>query len=238
MNHWWRRPTEQYRGLDIRCAPGVHAAALAALRPHLQEDARICDLASGTGAFAARLIDHGHRHLRCVDRDVAHFGLREVPCSPVDLDGRFADRLDGPYDAVTAIEIIEHLSSPLAFLREVRALLRDGGIALISTPNVGEWTSRIKFLLRGELRYFDESQYRYQRHLSPLLPNLVPFFFDEAGLSVLSLHTAGSFDGPLRHATVGSIGRGAAALRRQPSMTGDCLLIVARAIAQRQAEAA
>jgi SAM-dependent methyltransferase len=199
------------------------------LLPVLGSGARIADLASGSGAFVARLSDAGFSNLTSVERDVTQYLYSPVPCMALDLECPFAEHLGGSFDAVSAIEIIEHLSNPIAFLREIRALLREGGHVLISTPNICEWTGRVKFLVSGKLRYFDSAQYRFQRHVSPLLPNLVPEIFGEAGLEVLKVDTAGSFDGWLRVATVGAVGRCLAALDPSGAWSGECLVILARA---------
>jgi len=39
------------------------------------------------------------------------------------------------FDVVLSFEVIEHLKSHRAYLREIRRVLKDGGILLISTPN-------------------------------------------------------------------------------------------------------
>ncbi|HEY2844667.1 MAG TPA: class I SAM-dependent methyltransferase [Bryobacteraceae bacterium] len=38
--------------------------------------------------------------------------------------------------AITAIDLIEHLSDPAAFLREIRKRLRPGGVVYLETPNI------------------------------------------------------------------------------------------------------
>jgi len=43
------------------------------------------------------------------------------------------------FDVVTMWEVIEHLPHPLTTLREVRDLLRPGGLLMLSTPNTGHW---------------------------------------------------------------------------------------------------
>lgn len=228
MTALWRRRSEPYDGLEVRCAPGVHERCAALVRLHAPPPARILDLAAGSGAFLARLRDAGYRNLAGVERDLAAYALSEVPCRPLDLDQPFATALTDRYDLVTAIEIIEHLSSPIGFLREARKLLAPGGLVVVSTPNVAEWQSRIRFLWSGRPRYFDEAQYRFQRHITPVLPALVPFMLEEAGFELVTMTTAGSFDGPLRRLTLGAAASVIASLRGDPLALGDCLVVIAR----------
>jgi SAM-dependent methyltransferase len=42
---------------------------------------------------------------------------------------------DTPYDAIAAMEVIEHMTDPHDFLRSVRSKLSDTGILILSTPN-------------------------------------------------------------------------------------------------------
>lgn len=42
---------------------------------------------------------------------------------------------DRAFDAVTAIEVIEHLDDPAAGLREIHRVLRDGGACALTTPD-------------------------------------------------------------------------------------------------------
>ncbi len=57
--------------------------------------------------------------------------LQTVPFSPASFDG------------VVAIEVIEHLPDPLAYLRAARALLRPGGTAFLTTPNLWGSSGRL-----------------------------------------------------------------------------------------------
>jgi 2-polyprenyl-3-methyl-5-hydroxy-6-metoxy-1,4-benzoquinol methylase len=46
------------------------------------------------------------------------------------------------FDAITLFEVIEHLASPLALVRECWRILKPGGIILIGTGNSASWTAR------------------------------------------------------------------------------------------------
>lgn len=48
--------------------------------------------------------------------------------------------LDGRYDAVIALELVEHLVDSERFLARVLELLAPGGCAIFSIPNVGHWS--------------------------------------------------------------------------------------------------
>jgi SAM-dependent methyltransferase len=205
----WRRMPGNYRGLTMRCAPGTHEAAMELIREAGVSSGSVLDLASGSGAMLARLKDGGFNDLTAVELDAKKFGLEGVEPRAVDLNGDFAKELGGSsgrrFSLITAIEIIEHLDSPRHFLRECRELLEDSGTLLLTTPNIAEWMGRLKFLLTGTLRYFDDGQYRYNHHVSPLpevqLRNLVT----EVGLEIVASRTAGNFNGVLKMACLAPV---------------------------------
>lgn len=132
---------------------------------------RAADLGSGPGAMAARL-----RAFQCdvlaVDRDLNGFE-GGVPHLLVDFNKPdFASEIGkGQFGLVTAIEVIEHVENPIAFLRNVGALLAPGGVAALTTPNVDSLPARVKFLLTGKIRTMDE--YSEPTHISPVFFDLL-----------------------------------------------------------------
>jgi 2-polyprenyl-3-methyl-5-hydroxy-6-metoxy-1,4-benzoquinol methylase len=197
---WWRRPLEQYDGRLMRCAPGTHQAAADLVLRHVGKDARVLDLASGTGAFLARLRDLGYANLDAVELNVEGFKLEGVTPRAIDLNSAFADQLPHQYGLVSAIEIIEHLDSPRQFLHNVRALVAHGGYVLLTTPNVAHWLGRIRFLISGELRQFQRRDYDYQRHISPITDVQMRLMFEELGFELVEAATAGTFFGAAKRA--------------------------------------
>jgi SAM-dependent methyltransferase len=198
----WRRELGHYDGLIMRCAPGTHEAAAALLLASLKDRPPTLDLASGSGAFLARLRDHGFADLDAVEIDRKAFGFAGIEPRAVDLNGAFAGQIDRRYRLVTALEIIEHLDSPRHFLREVHSLLNPGGHLLLSTPNVANWTGRLRFLLSGEHRQFREHDYHYQRHISPTTDVQIRLMFREIGFRLIDSTVAGSFFGSLKKAVL------------------------------------
>jgi len=58
----------------------------------------------------------------------------------------------GPFDAVVACEVFEHLTDSEDFLGRIRSWLRPGGRAVLSLPNVGHYTV-VEDLLAGRWDY-------------------------------------------------------------------------------------
>lgn len=90
---------------------------------------------------------------------------------------------DGTFDVVTCLEGVEHAHDPFLLLREFARLLRSGGMLILSTPNIHNLRSRLKFLLRGTLFWFDAREVSGIGHV-----NVVPYFIpthilDVAGFS-------------------------------------------------------
>jgi SAM-dependent methyltransferase len=164
--------------IDERAYPGLHDAAFAVLEA---QRGRALDLGTGAGGMAQRLADAGMR-VDAADIDPSYFAAQGVDFHTVDLNApAFADELPGPYDVVTAIEVIEHLENPIAFLRNVARLLAPTGVALLTTPHMESITARGKFLLKGQLRAMDA--WGDPTHISPMFRDLlVNRYLPAAGL--------------------------------------------------------
>jgi SAM-dependent methyltransferase len=119
-NYWFRRHlavyewvAERCRGLevvDMGCGEGYGSAVLARRAP------RIIGVDANPEA-------HEHARLR-YSRPGVRF-VREL-----------IESYEEPCDAVVLLQTIEHVERPAAMLDHLRSLLRPGGVAYVSTPNV------------------------------------------------------------------------------------------------------
>jgi 2-polyprenyl-3-methyl-5-hydroxy-6-metoxy-1,4-benzoquinol methylase len=50
---------------------------------------------------------------------------------------------DATFDAVTLVELLEHLRDPRSLLAECRRILRPGGVMMATTPNGASWTAAV-----------------------------------------------------------------------------------------------
>ncbi len=177
------RHLRAYKGLPIYAAPGLHAAAAALLGTAVANAARVLEFGAGSGAMSLRLADLGFA-VTASDLFAESFQPKHIPFVAADLNGAFAAQWPQGFDAVMALEIIEHLENPREVLRQIRALLPVGGQLVLSTPNIANPVSQALFLRTGQFQWFRDIDYREQGHITPLSPWMLEQTLREAGFVI------------------------------------------------------
>jgi 2-polyprenyl-3-methyl-5-hydroxy-6-metoxy-1,4-benzoquinol methylase len=148
---------------------------------------RALDLGTGPGAMGERLHSLGF-DVVAVDRNAAVYqGSRQFITQ--DLNERNFSVAVGPasFDLIVSVEVIEHVESPINFLTNVAQLLKPGGRAVITTPNVDSLPARLRFLFGGKIRMMDE--YSDPTHISPIFIDLMRRqFLPQARLRIVEHH--------------------------------------------------
>jgi 2-polyprenyl-3-methyl-5-hydroxy-6-metoxy-1,4-benzoquinol methylase len=171
------------QGLQLgeRTVVGLHETLLPKLGD-LSRDTRILDIGCGTGAWMDRLGSQGYTNLHGIDLDTAQFRSRWGTCSQANLD-HDAIGLEGhEFGLITAIELIEHLENPGRLLFHVHRLLTADGCLLVTTPNIESVLCRMRFLLTGKLKQFDEKG--DPTHIYPVLTTCLERILDRYGLVI------------------------------------------------------
>jgi 2-polyprenyl-3-methyl-5-hydroxy-6-metoxy-1,4-benzoquinol methylase len=161
--------------------PGLHEFTASVIARYARPGARMVDLGCGPGAMCERA-EPLRVDIVAVDRNSALYQGKH-PFIALDFDApSFADALGiGAFNLVLAVEVIEHVESPIGFLRNVSRLLAKNGVAVITTPNVDSLPARLKFLLAGRLRMMDK--HSDPTHISPVFADLLMRqFLPRAGL--------------------------------------------------------
>jgi SAM-dependent methyltransferase len=103
---------------------------------------RLLDVGAGTGMLVEEAGRMGYRAegvepSRWLQAQAAAHGL------PVRLGTFPHPECPGPYDVITLIDVIEHVSQPLQLLRAVRTALAPGGVVALVTPDVRSVMARL-----------------------------------------------------------------------------------------------
>ncbi len=152
--------------------------------PSRPADVRLLDVGCSSGAFLGSAVKLGFRAegvepapraaATAIAQGLAVFqGLLH--------DARFAD---ARFDAISLLEVIEHLKDPLSLLVECHRVLRPGGVMLIGTGNAASWSAQA---FGSSWEYFNIE--KHGGHISFFNPDSLAKLASQAGLERVSLHT-------------------------------------------------
>ena len=146
--HWQadecsRTPLEGKTALDVGCGAGLLAEPLARLG------------ADVTGIDASpEVIAVAREHAR-------EMGL--------EIDYRAGDvqQLEGRFDLITAMEVIEHVADPAAFLEALAKRLAPDGLLILSTPNATAWSKLLMITIGEGFGHIPRGTHEFERFISP-----------------------------------------------------------------------
>lgn len=185
-------------------APASHRATNARVLSLLEASGKlkgdVLDLGAGAGYFTGMLsvareglgIAPGAGIEAC-DIQRGAFAAAGVNFKQADLNSGLPYP-DAVFDAVVAIEVMEHTRVPYAALAEIARVLKRGGVLIFSVPNVGHLVSRLNFLATGHYQLYrspstlPENMGRISGHVSPLPYQYWHYGLRLAGFTGISLH--------------------------------------------------
>lgn len=187
---------EEYKGIQEMAAYGLHPRVFKLLMPHLKPGMKVLDFGCGRGAFSQRLADAGMTVDAC-DLDTDQIQATVNKKIKLDLNkAAITDSIPEKYDVVIAMEIIEHLQNPWKYLEDSLTILKPGGIVVLTTPNISNFVSRMRFLMRGSLTAFEKNDLSHG-HITPLSFIQLENMFSSFGLEIMTKGYAG--DIPIFH---------------------------------------
>jgi 2-polyprenyl-3-methyl-5-hydroxy-6-metoxy-1,4-benzoquinol methylase len=98
----------------------------------------------------------------------------------VDLDSAQWSITDATADVVTAVETIEHLNNPWAFMRHLAAIAKPGGLVIVTTPNQLSLLSLLTLVWKRRFSAFQDAH--FPTHRTALLESDLARAARESGL--------------------------------------------------------
>ena len=124
---------------------GLEDVGFSSLERGSFDERRFLDIGCATGMLLEDLRDRGGGDVYGVEvcRESVQYGRKKRGLRIFNGTLRQAEFPEEIFDVAHASHLIEHIDEPVSFMEEIRRVLKPGGYAIISTPNIGGLQSRI-----------------------------------------------------------------------------------------------
>lgn len=145
-----------------------------------EKKGRVLDLGCGDGDYSVRLKELGF-DVKAADLDIARFkNSGKIDFQECDVSKKlpFAD---SSFDYILLAEVVEHLKNPYDVIREIGRVLKKEGKLVLSTPNVLNMKSRMRYLIEGSYEFFREPLLEQSHNPKEVIFNLhvIPWRYHE-----------------------------------------------------------
>ena len=159
---------------------------------------KILDIPCGKGEISNKLINDGFEVISS-DISCQVNNLKSINFLIADLNKMLPFK-DGSFQNIACVEGIAHLENPFHTARELRRVISTNGLLVITTPNIQNIGSRIRFLMTGGFNYFKRPYHRRARpsgyvHINPIAFYEIMFILSDAGFKIEKVFTDRSRSG-------------------------------------------
>jgi SAM-dependent methyltransferase len=161
----------------------------------------LLDAPTGQGALTRRFLESG-KTVTAGDIDLGKFRLDREGTHPdlelvrLDLSAPDLPVGKGRYDIAVCVEGIEHLENQWNLVRNLNRALAPGGHLVLTTPNILNFRSRLRYLSEGRYEFFKRPLVVGRstphdlgtHHIAPVSYFELQFILESLGFAILSLH--------------------------------------------------
>jgi len=163
--HWQcdecsRTPLEGKTALDVGCGAGLLTEPLARLG------------AKVTG------IDASPEVIAVAREHAGSMGLE------IDFRSGDVQEFDGSYDLITAMEVIEHVADPPAFVNALAKRVAPNGLLILSTPSATGWSKLLMITVGEGLGQIPRGTHEFEKFIAP---GRMKALLGDAGLKCLDV---------------------------------------------------
>ena len=172
------------------------------LKPEINHSLRLLDIGCGTGGFLEHAKSSGVE-LYGFDASKAQseYAIKRFPnvryarsCSEYLVEHGDRKLL---FDVITLWDVIEHIRNPLDYLREIREVIRPGGLVYISTPNglAKLWKRKLYKLLSIDIDL--RGEFMPWEHVFYYSPCSLEYLLRKSGFKMLKIGAVPCYRRPL-----------------------------------------
>jgi 2-polyprenyl-6-hydroxyphenyl methylase/3-demethylubiquinone-9 3-methyltransferase len=92
--------------------------------------------------------------------------------------------VEGTFDLITCMEVIEHVAEPAAFVRALAKRLAPDGLLILSTPNATAWSRLLMITVAEGLRQIPKGTHDFEKFIAP---DRMRVLLSDAGLKCVDL---------------------------------------------------
>lgn len=145
-----------------------------------EEKGNVLDLGCGRGMYSIELHKMGFK-VTAADFNEENFKFHgQIKFKQCNLLEKLPFS-DSSFDYLIFLETIEHLERPFDIIEELSRVLKPNGMLIVSTPNILNLRSRLRFLFEGCFDFFREPIIDLQEHYIGTIENMhiIPWRYHE-----------------------------------------------------------
>lgn len=152
----------------------------------------ILELGSGEGGLTYHLLQEGYE-VTPTDIDPANFRIAGIECTYLNMHEQLPFQ-DNQFDCVIFAEVVEHLENHFHIIRECQRVLKKNGILIVTTPNILNLASRMRYFLTGFFTYCTRPNNEYVKipfiqHINPINYYNLRYIIQTNGMKIHSVTT-------------------------------------------------
>jgi len=153
------------------------------------------DIPAGKGDVSLKLKQKGYQ-VYAGDLNEEIFEMRDINFTKLNMDEGlpYADK---SFDLIVCIEGIEHIENPHHLIREFKRILKTNGRLILTTPNILNIRSRLKFLTLGFFFWFSplthgcgSIKHKLNLHINPIPLWELEFILTSNGFKIEKITTS------------------------------------------------
>ena len=150
---------------------------------------RILDLGCGEGGFSLYIKKFKKIFGAEIALEVAQIARQKsMILSLMDINGLLPYR-DNIFDAISCLEVVEHLFDPVCVLKEIYRILKPNGQLVLTTPNIRYFRNLYRLIIKGEFPHTSTETFAWDGgHLHYFTRKDLYNLLREAGFEKIDFH--------------------------------------------------